>query len=166
MPTTTTQEERLKNMDKNFPDVLSQFKNIQIYGTAKERAVSVFNFLERKSGSHHIVIADWNNGKEAIRINTKTGLSEFTNNGMVYLIVELKELNKVEDFKKKVILAIDSAEIRGGSLREKRDRFLEIFTEKVNLVVSEGDIGTKLCYKTGFYFRENRNGTVYRAWLN
>ncbi len=160
----TTQEERLKNMDKNFPDVLSQFKNIQIYGTAKERAVTVFNFLERKSGSHHFVIADWN-GKEAIGIYTKTGLSEFTNNGMVYLIGELKELNKVEDFKKKVILAIDSAEIRGGSLREKRDRFFEIFTEKVNLVVSEGDIGRMFCYKTDFYFRENRNGTVYRAWL-
>jgi hypothetical protein len=161
----TTQEERLKNMDKNFPDVLSHFRNIQINGTVKERAVSVFNFLERKPGSHHFVIADWNREKEAILIRSKTGFSEFTNNGMVYLIGELRELNKVEDFKKKAILAIDSAEIRGGSLNEKRDRFFEIFTEKVNLVVSEGDIGMKFCYKTDFYFRENRNRTVYTAWL-
>ena len=160
-----TEEKRIENMDKYYPEVKSFFKNIQITGTLKERAKTVRDYVDLKYGEDHFVIA-----AEAVNrswsVYVTNGYSQFTNNGVNYYIGEQTAFSKVEDFKRKVILAIDSAETKGGTLSEKRNRFLEIFTENVNVVVAKAsEAGVHFSYRYGCEFEETRNGTTYEAWI-
>lgn len=76
------------------------------------------------------------------------------------------KLEKIEDFKRKVILAIDSAELKGENVNEKRDRFEDVFSGKVNILVySSANVDSYFFYKWDCCFTETRNGTTYRAWL-
>ena len=99
--------------------------------------------LEHKSVTHFVIVDK--TGNLCWYISSTIGFSQFTNNGLNYYIGEQTAFSKVEDFKRKVILAIDSAETKGGTLSEKRNRFLEIFTENVNVVVAKAS-------EAGVYF--------------
>ena len=159
-----TQEERIKNMDKYYPEVKSFFKNVQISGELYERAKTVREFLERKSGKHFVIAAETVNRSWSVW--TTNGYSQFTNNGVTYNIGELKAKSKVEDFKNKALLAAFSAETKGGTYWEKITRFREIFTENVNLVVAkESEAGVSYTSRYGCFFSETRNGTTYKAWI-
>ena len=101
-----------------------------------------------------------------MQVSSTSGFSQFTINGVDYIIGKQRPINKVEDFKRKVILAIDSAETKGGSYSEKLNRFKDIFTENVNVVVAKGsEAQLYATYNHGCYFSETRNGTTYTAWI-
>ena len=166
------EDKRIENMDKYYSDVTSFFKNVQINGSLNQRAKTVKEFLDRKSGTH-FVIANKPYGNYAGTIMT-TSYSQFTNNGVDYIIGELEEQRQfqltaksaVEDFQKNVIFAAYSAETKGGTLSEKIKRFNEIFKESVNLIVAkESEAGVHFSYRYGCSFSETRNGTTYTAWL-
>ena len=85
---------------------------------------------------------------------------------MTYNIGELKAKSKVEDFKNKALLAAFSAETKGGTYREKLDRFKEIFKENVNVVVAkESEAGVYFTSSYGCRLKETRNVSTYWAWI-
>ena len=53
----------------------------------------------------------------------ENSLAEFDNDRTNYVIGEQTRLDPVNDFRRKVIMAINSAESLGGSLLQKRDQF-------------------------------------------
>ena len=80
-----TEEKRIENMDKYYPEVKSFFKNCQINGTLNQRAKTVKEFLDRNSGTHY-VFATKPYGNYAWTIMTTNGYSQFNNNLVDYII--------------------------------------------------------------------------------
>jgi hypothetical protein len=73
---------------------------------------------------------------------------------------------KIEGFKRNVILTIDSAELKSGSVLEKKERFKDIFQGKVNIIVRKDPTSRYFTYSSGCYHTEKRGNTTYDAWLN
>ena len=100
---------------------------------------------------------------------------EFTNNGINFKIKRIQKQKfftlfnflDYDCFNRKVILAIDSAELRGGIIREKCSRFLEVFLEKVNIFVSSTNQFSETYFVNSGYifYEETRNETKYMAWI-
>ena len=78
----------------------------------------------------------------------------------------MKKQKKIENFKTKVLSAIDVVESMGGSLSAKRDNFVEIFPGNVNVVLSHGnEFDLFFTYSWDCYVSEKRGETKYDAWL-
>lgn len=72
----------------------------------------------------------------------------------------------MDDFEQKVIIAIDSAELKGGTNEDKRLRFEKVLNETVNIIVgTESKFDAYFTYNHCCYFSETRNGTKYIAWI-
>jgi hypothetical protein len=158
-----------ENMLKFYPDVKVFFSNVQINGSLNERAKTVSQFLERgNEGERYFVIADkFNTYGSSSTMSTKNGYSKFHNNGVDFYIGELKDLKKVNEFKRKAVLAIDAAEIKGGLTTDKRKVFKQVFKENVNIIVGyelDFSVFSNSFYDL-FYYSEVRDKTRYVAWL-
>ena len=157
------------NMLRFYPDVKSFFSNVQINGTLHERSKTVIHFLERGSDDErYFTIADkFNTYGSSSTMSTKNGYSKFHNNGVDFYIGELKDLKKVDEFKRKVIDAIDAAENKGGLTTEKRKVFKQVFKENVNIIVgNEHDFSVfSNSFYDLFFYSEVRDKTRYVAWL-
>ena len=160
--TSLTEIELKERMDKHFPKVKEFFSKIDIKGTPYERACTVVDFLQR--GSTDRFFCYTNNIDSSIHC---PNLSQFENNGYSFIIGTLSSLKKINDFKRKVILAIDSAELKGGTVGEKMNRFVEVFPERVNILVynSTNAIGRYFTFCWGCHFEEKRKDITYEAWL-
>lgn len=104
--------------------------------------------------------------EEGNNLNWETAY--FTNNRTHFMIGNLLSLAKIKDFKRNAILAIDSAETRGGTIIEKIIRFLDIFQNSANLIIIKGkesDYSYNLYYKYGNYLEEIRGDTKYILWV-
>jgi hypothetical protein len=141
---------RQNNMDKYYRDVKDFFFNVNINGSYFERAKTVVTFLRlsrsnQNDTSKYIHIKINNFGFKFViyccensffcisksqylsytwSINViENSLAEFDNDRTNYVIGEQTRLDPVNDFRRKVIMAINSAESLGGSLLQKRDQF-------------------------------------------
>ena len=147
-------------------EIKAFFEKVLLTGSNYERAKTVVEYLKSRAdgqGSEFVCIV----GPTYIvncYIDENKWL-EFENNGIKVRIGRLSRLSKIEDFKRNVILAIDSAELKGGSLSEKKDRFLDVFKGNVNIIVRKDPTSRYFTYSWGCYHTEKRGDTTYDAWL-
>ena len=100
------------------------------------------------------------------------GISTFSNYGVDYMITELTVMKKVENFKNKVLQAIDASEKNGGNYLEKRNKFLQTFKENVNLIIytqsnkhSGNENSSYVAFRDDCFLKERKNLTTYVAWI-
>jgi hypothetical protein len=144
------------------------FSNIDLKGSNYKRAETVVSYLKSRSDCQDsdFLCMVGSSGSSACSCSLDGDFLKFENNGRQVRIGKLKEQQKIENFKGKVILAIDSAELKGGSLKDKRDRFEDVFPGEVNVVVyNKANLGTYFTYSWGCFHSETRDETTYEAWL-
>ena len=130
------------------------FSKVDIKGTLDARVQTVVDFFQPDYCDLYFCFAGippllaW-------KIHS-TNISQFENNGFTYIIGTLSNLKRIDDFKRKVIKSIDSAELKGGTVSEKRDRFLEVFPGDVNIYVYDSAyIGRYFSFNFDFYYEPN-----------
>jgi hypothetical protein len=173
--------EKEKNMIKYYSDVRKFFKNVQINGSLKERTKTVQKFVELVRSGNHYVIANVGDGDLAWNIYVKNGHSKFHNNGVDFAIGEQANglieglggntiFKNYKKFKRNVLFVIDVVEKEGGSSREKRDLFLDIYSGFINIIVhtcsSSGSLyDSSFYFINGWYLKEIRGRTIYEVWI-
>jgi hypothetical protein len=166
----TTEKEKLENMNKYYLDVKNFFYDLQINGNLHERAKKVSDYVERGKLGDHYVIA-MRGGEATWDIKVTNGHSKFTNNGVDFYIGELGDIKKIEDFKNKVVQAINGAERKGGDVNDKKQTFKEIFGEEINLIIfnpvdKNSELDSYFWHRNDCYLNEKRNQTVYKVWIH
>lgn len=143
--------------------VLKFFSKIHLIGTKYERANTVVDCLRLINGSGNYVCFIGSNWNATCCI--KGDYLDFENNGEKFKVGKLEsQSTNTENFKRDVILAIDSAEIRGGTTEQKRDRFKEIFSGSVNVCVYKAT-SSSVCAHANISHAETRGDTTYLAWI-
>lgn len=167
-----------KNMETEFPETMAFFSNVDIKGTFDERAKTVIDFIERaNTHEKHFCIALKPNAETYFDIylieqsffssKKNIKMAEFENNGTLFIIGTLAKNQKIDDFQKRAIEAIDLAESKGGTLKEKGKQFRETLSE-ANLVLITGkeiQSGFYVCHTLNNYHSEMRGDTKYIVWF-
>ena len=173
--------EKEKNMVKYYSDVKTFFRNVQINGSLKQRTKTVQNFVELVRTGNHYVIANTGDGDLAWNIYVKNGHSKFHNNCVDFAIGEqatglIEGVGKTtifknqKKFKRNVLFVIDVVESDGGSSRDKRDLFLEIYSGFINIIVHtsrscQSLYDSSFRFIDGWYLKEIRGRTIYEVWI-
>ena len=148
----------------NKDEIKAFFEKVLLTGSNYERAKTVVEYLKSRAdgqGCEFVCIVG-----SLVTFSCYIGeLLEFENNGILVRIGRLSKLSKIEDFKRNVILAIDSAELKGGSLTEKRERFNDVFKGNVNIIIRNDPTDRYFTYRWECYHTEKRGDTTYDAWL-
>ena len=153
-------------MDRYFPLEYRIFSNIVIKGDYSARAKCAYEILTKGNQSNEKFFCfaldkstDW-----AGTINNQEDfIVQFDNNGATYLCGKLKFIKETFNFNRVVSSAIDYAEMKGGNLHDRRDRFREVFPGEVNIMLY--NVGSGWVDSDTFYC-EWRNGICYVAWQN
>ena len=164
------------NMDKYYPTVKQFFLNVDLKGSKWQMCKSVCEFIELTLKGDKDQEKDKDcfgclsgnfclSGNSGFFYDFTEQRASLINNGSRIDIYKFNRLPAVQDFNRQVILAIDSAELRGGSFNEKRERFVEIFPGKVNIIVDKVNEEIGVYIKQNHYHKEERNGTRYQAWI-
>ena len=156
-----------------FPAAKKHYEKVDIKGSYVEKAENVCDFLDTEHQDHkHFCIAYKKGTSNHSYHISNEGCSKFENNdtcfevGCTYLEQLKKDkLTEKDDFKSKVMAAIDFAESKDGTYKEKKDRFVENFDGNVNIIVRSVGIASKFYITNGLYITQMRNKTRYVAWI-
>ena len=92
---------------------------------------------------------------------------KFENHNVQYLLFKYEFLPEIPNFKRNAIRAIDSAEAKGGSLKERLERISDVFIGKANILIHENTEEYGICTSSeDFYWHEKRGDLVYHIWIN
>lgn len=92
---------------------------------------------------------------------------KFSNHNVQYLLFKYEFLPEIPNFKRNAIRAIDSAEAKGGSLKERLQRILDVFIGKANILIHGDNEEFGICTSAeDFYWHEKRGDLVYHIWIN
>jgi hypothetical protein len=159
------------NMDKYYPTVKEFFSNVDLQGSSNQRCKTVLDFIRLSIKGNK----DLEKDKDLFGCFIGNICGSFyhsleqratlKNNGSQIYIFKFLRLPVIADFKRQVILAIDSAELRGGTNEQKCARFREVFPGMVNISVSELDEDLGVYFSFDHHHTEDRNCTRYRAWI-
>jgi hypothetical protein len=150
----------------NQDEIKTFFEKVHLLGSNYERAKTVVEYLKsRADGQGCEFVCIVGSPFQAYCYLDKAKWLEFENNGIIIKIGRLSKLSKIEDFKRNVILAIDSAELKGGSLTEKRERFSDVFKGNVNIIIRNDPTDRYFTYRWECFHTEKRGDTTYDAWL-
>jgi hypothetical protein len=150
----------------NKDEIKAFFEKVLLTGSNYERAKTVVEYLKSRADGHGCeFVCIVGSTYTAYCYIDETKWLEFENNGITVRIGRLSKLSKIEDFKRNVILAIDSAEIKGGSLAEKRERFCDVFKGNVNIIIRNDPTDRYFTYRWECYHTEKRGDTTYDTWL-
>ena len=165
----TTDEERAKNLDENYPITRDFFSKVDLkHGTLKERAKLVAEFLDchGKKGRHCCLAMPKSTIYCSSLYGDDTMLAQFENHGIEYLIFKLYPMEEIRDFKRKVLRAIDAAEDRGGSLINRKERFKHcLLPFKANFIIVGRDHGFYSWFSSDNCLWEDRGDIRYYVWI-
>lgn len=153
--------------------ILKHFSKIILKGSYNDRANIVYEYIRSHAKTKEddfFCIAEKDNTEcfsASIHLSDNTKSSILRNNGVKFYFGKLRKLQRVDDFKTKVRLAIDLAEQdEDASLDEKKEIFKRKFPGLVNIIVSDGNFYSHFVYSWDCFFSEQRGDTRYVAWLN
>ena len=154
-------------MDTHFPITKAFFSNVDIKGTYYTRATTVKSYIERSGTANRYFCVAMSPSVEINYSIYCDDISEFENNGAHFIVGTQKEQNEIKDFKQNMIIAVDSAELKGGTLKERRERFEENFGD-INLFIFKGNpnnFGITFTYRWDAYYEDVRGDITYVGWL-
>ena len=128
------------NMDKYYPTVKEFFSNVDLQGSNNQRCKTVLDFFRlsikgnKDSEKDKDLFGCFIGNFSGRFYDSSEQRAILKNNGSQICIYKFSRLPVIADFKRQVILAIDSAELRGGTNKQKCDRFHEVFPGKVNIL--------------------------------
>ena len=161
------------NMDRYYPTVKEFFSNVDLKGSNYQRCKTIVDFIKLSFKGNKDLEKDKDlfgccigNFSGSFYDSTEQR-AILKNNGSKIYIFKFSRLPVIADFKRQVILAIDSAELRGGTDEQKCERFHEVFPGKVNIILYKAneDLGGYLSGYFDHHYTEDRNCTRYRAWI-
>jgi hypothetical protein len=163
------------NMDRYYPTVKEFFSNVELQGSNNQRCKTVLDFIRLSIKGNKDLEKDKDcfacisGSFDSWFFDSSEQRATLKNNYSQICIYKFSRLPVIADFKRQVILAIDSAELRGGTNKQKCDRFREVFPGKVNIIVSKAkvneNLGVYFFYHQNYYHTEDRKHTRYRAWI-
>lgn len=171
-PSLSINSATLDSMNIYYPEAKEFFKNVDLKGSIWQKCKTVVDFLNqglKDKEKNHICLS----GPGVYGINSDQA-AKFRKNGIEFEIMKLnksKFLNlfdylDADTFKTKAILAIDSAELRGGKIPQKQERFIQVFPGKVNIYVSKKSDNAGIYFiRPVLFHEETRLETLYMAWI-
>lgn len=154
-----------ERMNKFFPKARELFEHMNFKGTLFQNAraiVGLLNLLYPENLHSCFAIKEIEPYDYGLYVKGIT--AEFRSNGVLYKISKMEKLTKVENFKAEVILAIDSAEEKGGSASQRLDHFEEKFKGKANIYIRKGKASSFFSYAGQNYVSETRDDITYEVW--
>jgi len=159
------------NMDKYYPTVKEFFSNVDLKGSNNQRCKTIVDFIKLSIKGNKDLEEDKDlfgciiGNSYANFYDSTEQRATLKNNGSQIYIYKFSRLPVIADFKRQVILAIDSAELRGGTNKQKCERFHEVFPGMVNISVYEANEELGAYFSFDHHHTEDRNCTRYRAWI-
>ena len=162
-----------ENLKRLFPQFNLHALCDMMRGSCAERAKLVVQNIEfEEQPRHHVCVASASlSGSWSIYVDSGIQ-ARFCNNNVTYMIFKVLDLPRVRDLRREALVAIDSAETRGGQLVDRLNRVLDVFPGKANVLVHEtsehaDDFGIYTSTSdTDNYVRDQRGNVVYHIWIN